>query len=60
MPFMGNTHSCHICLSRYTFEKPRLRCVLQDAAGEEDTRLLLLAETVQEEGQSAFLAWFTS
>ena len=34
---------------RYTFERPRLRCILPDATGE-DTRLLLLAETVHERG----------
>lgn len=34
---------------RHTFEKPRLRCIIPDAAGE-DTRLLLLAETVHERG----------
>ena len=36
---------------RYTFDRPRLRCIVQDTAGE-DTRLLLLAETVQEDGMS--------
>ena len=37
---------------RYTFERPRLRCILPDVAGE-DTRLLLLAETVHERGDFA-------
>ena len=44
----------HLCSCRYTFEKPRLRCILPDKAGA-DTRLLLLAETVHERG--AFTAF---
>ena len=36
-------------LRRYTFERPRLRCIIPDSAGD-DTRLLLLAETVHDRG----------
>lgn len=34
---------------RYTFDRPRLRCILPED-GHPDTRLLLLADTVQDEG----------